>query len=122
MRKRSCPRDSWGGTLKLVYAYGFFKETLNFDRLMNSSHHCRSKAEVDAGLTKPEIPLAHSTPIPKLVINGVNPEELAEAGEEHDKDSDAGSVYDGSIYGTESQRTDSNDDLTNKGQLDLHLK
>lgn len=105
-----------------MYAYGFFKETLNFDRLMNPSHHCRSKAEVDAGLTKPEIPLAHSTPIPKLVINGVNPEEQAEAGEEHDKDSDAGSVYDGSIYGTESQRTDSNDDLTNKGQLDLHLK
>ena len=102
-----------------MYAYGFFKETLNFDRLMNPSHHCRSKAEVDAGLTKPEI---HSTPIPKLVINGVNPEEQAEAGEEHDKDSDAGSVYDGSIYGTESQRTDSNDDLTNKGQLDLHLK
>lgn len=100
----------------------FTLRVLNTPDVNPSEPETRSKAEVDAGLTKPEIPLAHSTPIPKLVINGVNPEEQAEAGEEHDKDSDAGSVYDGSIYGSESQRTDSNDDLTNKGQLDLHLK
>ena len=69
-------------------------------------------------------PVSHSTPIPKLVINGVSPDETPEGGEEgeHDKDSDAGSVYDGSVYGPDSHHDDSREDLASKGHLDLHLK
>ena len=89
---------------------------------INQSHHCRYNTEVDAGIKKSMIPVAHSTPIPKLVINGVSAEEQPEGEGDHDKDSDAGSVYDGSVYGTDSHHTDSNNDLASKGQLDLHLK
>ncbi|KAJ7365621.1 Extended synaptotagmin-3 [Desmophyllum pertusum] len=61
--------------------------------------------------------------IPKLVINGVSADEQPEEEEgEHDKDSDAGSVYDGSVYGTDSHHDDSSEDLSSKGHLDLQLK
>lgn len=89
------------------------RESFKYQLHINQSHHCRYNTEVDAGL---------STPIPKLVINGVSAEEQPEGEGDHDKDSDAGSVYDGSVYGTDSHHTDSNDDLASKGQLDLHLK
>ena len=59
--------------------------------------------------------------IPKVVINGVSADEQLEVKEEHDKDSDAGSVYDGSVYCNGSHQ-DSTEDLSSKGHIDLHLK
>lgn len=59
--------------------------------------------------------------IPKVVINGVSADEQPAVKDEHDKDSDAGSVYDGSVYGTGSYQ-DSTEDLSSKGHIDLHLK
>ena len=48
-------------------------------------------------------------------------DEQPEVKDEHDKDSDAGSVYDGSVYGTGSYQ-DSTEDLSSKGHIDLHMK
>lgn len=79
--------------------------------------------EVDSGIKREEFqPVSQSTPIPKVVISGVGPDEEPKEKGEHDKDSDAGSLYDGSIYGTDSHNEDSREDLASKGHLDLHLK
>ena len=83
-------------------------------------HHFRDNAaEVDSGFKKYDI-----QPIPKLVINGVSPDEQPDGTghKEHDKDSDAGSVYDGSVYGPDSHHGGSREDLSTKGHLDLQLK
>lgn len=81
-------------------------------------YHLRSGiTEVDSGIKG-----LQSTPIPTVIISGDSADEQPEDKWDHDKDSDAGSVYDGSIYGVDSQHEDSTEDLASKGHLDLHLK
>ena len=72
--------------------------------------------EVDSGIKRPE-----STPIPTVIVSGDSADEQPEE-KEHDRDSDTGSVYDGSIYGADSHHEDSTEDLASKGHLDLQLK
>ena len=92
---------------------------------MCQSNRCRAEndvTEVDSGIKREGIQLvSYSTLIPKVVISGAGADEPDEKGE-HDKDSDAGSVYEGSIYGNDSHHEDSKEDLASKGNIDLHLK
>ena len=110
----------WKGLLGVFTQVDF---NASFDQSLLScskSHHCRdSVAEVDSGVKKYDI-----QSIPKLVINGVSPEEQPEGtgDEKQDKDSDAGSAYDGSVYGPDSHHGGSREDLSTRGHLDLQLK
>ena len=69
-------------------------------------------SEVDSLIKVPQ-----SSPIPTLIVSEDGFEE-----ELHERDSDTGSTYNGSVYDVDSHYQDSKDDLATRGQLDLHLK
>ena len=63
------------------------------------------------------IKVSQSSPIPSVIVSEDGFEQ-----EVHERDSDTGSTYDGSVYGVDSHYEDSTDDLTIRGHLDLQLK
>ena len=82
-----------------------------------SSRTTSGVTEVDSSVKVPR-----SRPIPAVIISADGDDQEPKENGEHDRDSDTGSTYDGSIYGVDSHYGGSDDDLTSRGHVELHLK